>query len=54
MNPDQDLNPASHKVTIISRSVKSVAEKVVDPTEYTECWPCPPFDIMLNNYVPAG
>jgi hypothetical protein len=24
------------------------------PTEYTECWPCPLFDILLNKYFPAG
>ncbi len=23
-------------------------------TEYTECWPCPLFDISLNKYFPAG
>jgi hypothetical protein len=23
-------------------------------TEYTECWPCPLFDILLNKYYPAG
>jgi hypothetical protein len=23
-------------------------------TEYTERWPCPLFDILLNKYVPAG
>jgi hypothetical protein len=23
-------------------------------TEYTECWPCPLFDILLNKYFPAG
>jgi hypothetical protein len=23
-------------------------------TEYTECWPCPLFDIFLNKYFPAG
>jgi hypothetical protein len=23
-------------------------------TEYTECWPCPLFDILLNKYIPAG
>jgi hypothetical protein len=23
-------------------------------TEYTECWPCPLFDIVLNKYCPAG
>jgi hypothetical protein len=23
-------------------------------TEYTECWPCPVFDIFLNKYFPAG
>ncbi len=24
------------------------------PTEYTECWPCPLFDILLNKYFPAA
>jgi hypothetical protein len=24
------------------------------PTEYTECWPCPPFDILLNEYFRTG
>jgi hypothetical protein len=23
-------------------------------TEYTECWPCPLFDILLNKFYPAG
>jgi hypothetical protein len=23
-------------------------------TEYTECWPCPLFDILFNKYNPAG
>ncbi len=23
-------------------------------TEYTECWPCLIFDILLNKYFPAG
>ncbi len=23
-------------------------------TEYTECWPCTIFDILLNKYFPAG
>ncbi len=23
-------------------------------TQYTECWPCPLFDILLNKYYPAG
>ncbi len=22
--------------------------------EYIECWPCPPFNILLNKYYPAG
>jgi hypothetical protein len=26
----------------------------VGTTEYTECWPCTLFDILLNKYVPAG
>jgi hypothetical protein len=24
------------------------------PSEYTECWPCLLFDILLNKYYPAG
>ncbi len=26
----------------------------VSSTEYTEWWPCPLFDILLNKYFPAG
>jgi hypothetical protein len=28
--------------------------QVATPTEYSECWPCPLFDILLNKYFPAG
>jgi hypothetical protein len=27
---------------------------ILDTTEYTECWPCPLFDILLKKYFPAG
>jgi hypothetical protein len=26
----------------------------VQATEYTECWPCPLFDILLKRYYSAG
>ncbi len=26
----------------------------IQEAKHTECWPCPPFDILLNKYFPAG
>ncbi len=35
-------------------TVHTVQSRTVQTTEYTECWPCPLFNILLNKYFPAG
>jgi hypothetical protein len=35
-------------------NVHTVHTFVVTYTEYTECWPCPLFDILLNEYFPLA
>jgi hypothetical protein len=34
--------------------VRSTVAVLVLATEYTECWPCPLFDILHNKYFPGG
>ncbi len=34
--------------------IYSAVYSIIKSTEYTECWPCPLFDILLNKYFPAG
>ncbi len=31
-----------------------VSKDLTQEAKYIECWPCPPFDTLLNKYFPAG